>query len=53
MDVVTFRQKLYDEQTEPILAHYREREPDHCRSVDGTGSVDAVYAETCRVLGLS
>lgn len=51
-EVVTFRQKLYDEQTEPILAHYRETDPARCRSVPGLGSVDAVYAETLRVLGL-
>lgn len=52
MEVVEFRQKLYDEQTEPILAHYRETCPELCRSVDGSGSVDTVYDETLRVLGL-
>ncbi len=53
MEVVTFRQKLYDEQTEPILTHYRETQPGLCRSVDGARSVDEVYGETCRVLGLN
>ncbi len=52
MEVVEFRQRLYDEQTEPILAHYRETVPNLCRSVEGTGSVDRVYAETLRALGL-
>jgi adenylate kinase len=53
MEVVEFRQRLYDEQTEPILAHYRETHPELCRSVNGAGSVDRVYAETLRVLGLA
>lgn len=53
MEVVEFRQRLYDEQTEPILAHYREVSPELCRSVEGAGSVDQVYAETLRVLGLA
>ena len=53
MEVVEFRQRLYDEQTEPALAYYRETYPDLCRKVDGTGSVKQVYAETMRVLGLA
>lgn len=53
MEVVEFRQKLYDEQTEPVFAHYRAAYPDRCRTVEGSGSVDQVYAETLRVLGLS
>jgi adenylate kinase len=51
-EVVTFRQKLYDEQTEPILDYYRANSPDLCRSVNGAQSVDAVYAETLSALGL-
>ena len=50
-EVVAFRQKLYDEQTEPILTFYRTRQPELCRSVDGEQSVDAVYAQARRTLG--
>jgi len=53
MEVVEFRQKLYDEQTEPILAYYRETCPGLCRTVNGAGTVEQVYAETLRVLGLT
>jgi adenylate kinase len=53
MDVVEFRQKLYDEQTEPILEHYRTTYPDRFRAVNGEQSVDAVYDETCKVLGVT
>jgi adenylate kinase len=52
IEVVAFRQKLYDEQTEPILAYYRTACPERCCSVNGAQSVEAVYAETLRVLGL-
>jgi adenylate kinase len=53
IEVVTFRQKLYDEQTEPILAYYHEARPELCRSVNGAQPVEAVYGETLRVLGLT
>jgi adenylate kinase len=52
MDVVAFRQKLYEEQTQPIIDHYLAVSPQLCRAVNGVQSVDAVYAETCRILGL-
>ncbi|HEY2155131.1 MAG TPA: nucleoside monophosphate kinase [Isosphaeraceae bacterium] len=52
MEVVDFRQRLYDEQTEPIVAYYRETYTQLYRSVDGTGSVERVYGETLRVLCL-
>jgi adenylate kinase len=53
MEVVAFRQRLYDEQTEPALQYYRATYPSLCRSINGTGSVEQVYAETVRVLGLA
>lgn len=53
MKVVEFRQRLYDEQTEPILDHYRTAYPGHFHAVNGEQSLDAVYAETCRVLDLT
>jgi len=52
MEVVVFRQKLYDEQTQPIIDHYLAVSPELCRAVNGEQSIDAVYAETCKVLGL-
>ncbi len=52
MEVVSFRQKIYEEQTQPVINHYLAVSPEICRSVDGGQSVDAVYAETCRVLGV-
>jgi adenylate kinase len=50
--VVEVRQQIFDEHAEPILAHYRAVAPDRTVRVDGEQPLEAVYAETCRALGL-
>ncbi len=45
-DVVEFRQHVYDDHAIPILKHYQEKCPEHCRKVNGDQSFEAVYAET-------
>jgi adenylate kinase len=52
LEVVAVRQELYDEHAEPILAYYRSRAAGCFFVVDGEQPPEAVYAETCRVLGL-
>ena len=52
LDVVNFRQKVYDEQTQPVIDHYRDVAPGRCRSVNGNQSVEAVYQETLGALNL-
>ncbi len=52
LDVVAVRQQIYDEYALPILDYYRTHAPDRFFRVDGSGSVDQVYEEACRALGL-
>ncbi len=52
IDVVNYRQKVYDQQTQPVIDHYRVATPALCRAVNGNQAVDAVYRDTVRVLGL-
>ena len=51
-EIVEQRQQVYDEHTGPILAHYRAVAPDRSVRVNGEQPLEAVYAETCRALGL-
>ena len=51
-DVIEVRQRIYDEHGLPILEYYRKNAPDRFRTVNGEQPYEAVYAETCRVLGL-
>ena len=53
MEVVEFRQRLYDEQTDPILGHYRATYPGLFHAVNGEQSVEAVYNEACKMLGVA
>jgi adenylate kinase len=50
-EVIEVRQRIYDEHGLPILEYYRKQAPDRFRTVDGEQPYEAVYAETCRVLG--
>jgi adenylate kinase len=52
IDVVQFRQQVYDEHAVPILHHYETRYPEFCRKVNGNQPFDAVYAETRRAIGV-
>ena len=52
LDVVAVRQDIYDRHAIPILEHYQAEAPDRFRRVDGEQPPRAVYAETCRALGL-
>jgi adenylate kinase len=52
VEVVTYRQKLYDEQTQPVIEYYAKTAPDLCRTVNGSQSVEAVLQETKRLLGI-
>jgi adenylate kinase len=51
-EVVDKRQQIFDEYAVPILAYYKAHAPDRCRLVNGEQPIEAVYEETCRVLGL-
>ncbi|HEX8201073.1 MAG TPA: nucleoside monophosphate kinase [Isosphaeraceae bacterium] len=51
-EVVEVRQQIFDEHAGPILAHYRAIAPDRYVRVNGAQPLEAVYAETCRALGL-
>jgi adenylate kinase len=52
MEVVTFRQDLYEKHALPILEHYRTQHPHRFRVVNGEQPFKAVYTEACRALGL-
>lgn len=51
-EIVALRQEVYDRQTSPILAHYREHAPDRFRVIDGDQSFQAVYDAIVATLGL-
>jgi adenylate kinase len=51
-EVVELRQKIFDEHAVPVIEYYKTHAPDLYRCVNGEQPIDAVYAETCRVLGL-
>jgi adenylate kinase len=50
IQVVEFRQQVYDEHAIPILQYYEAKYPDLCRNVNGEQPFDAVYAETRRTI---
>ena len=52
VEVITFRQNVYDEHVPAILDRVRALMPDLLRSVDGDQSLEDVYRETRFVLGL-
>jgi adenylate kinase len=51
-DVIEARQRVFDDHTLPVLDYFRTHAPERYRRVDGEQAFEAVYAETCRVLGL-
>lgn len=51
--VIEVRQAVYDQHLLPILDHYRTHAPDRFVVVDGEPSLEAVYAETRRLLNLT
>ena len=52
-DVVEFRQQVYDDHALPMLRHYAAKCPELCRTVDGGGPIEAVYAGTRKALGVA
>jgi adenylate kinase len=52
-EIVAVRQQIFDEHAVPIIEYYKTHAPELYRCVNGEQPLDAVYAETCRVLGLS
>ncbi|MEA2632451.1 MAG: adenylate kinase [Chloroflexota bacterium] len=52
LEVIEARQRVFDESTLPVLDYFRTHAPERYRRVDGEQASEAVYAETCRVLGL-
>ena len=52
LEVITFRQLLYDRHAGPILDHYRATDPEKCVAVAGANAPDEVYAEALQVLRL-
>ena len=53
IEVIDFRQNVYDEHVPAILEHVRRVSPEMAKTVNGDQALDAVYAETRRVLGLT
>ncbi|HEV3122096.1 MAG TPA: nucleoside monophosphate kinase [Isosphaeraceae bacterium] len=51
LEVVEVRQQVYDEHALPILDYYSKQFPDRFRRIDGEQRLEAVYEETCKVLG--
>ncbi|QEH31718.1 Adenylate kinase [Aquisphaera giovannonii] len=51
-EVIEARQRVFEESTEPVVAHYRTHAPGRFRRVDGEKPLDAVYAESLRALAL-
>ncbi len=52
-EVVEVRQRIYDDYAIPILTHYQSVAPDLFVRVDGEQPIEAVFADTCRLLDLS
>ena len=50
-DTVRHRLKVYTEQTQPLVAFYRDLEGPQYHRVEGVGSVDAISAEIQKMLG--
>jgi adenylate kinase len=50
-DVIEVRQRVFEENTAPILEYYRTHAPERYRAVNGAQPFEAVYADACRALG--
>lgn len=53
VEVVEFRQKVFEDHAVPILAYYRTHVPERVFEVDGEQPLELVYEQTLRVLGLA
>jgi adenylate kinase len=51
-EVIERRQRVYEQQTGPVLEYYRTHAPAKVLALDGELPEAVVYAEACRVLGL-
>ena len=47
-EVIRERLQVYQEQTKPLIAYYKEKK--NYRPVDGSGSIEHVFDEICSVL---
>ena len=52
IEVVEFRQHIFDEHAQPILAYFRQEAPERFCIVNGEQPINDVYADTLSVLGL-
>jgi adenylate kinase len=50
--IIDRRQRVYEDHAEPILVHFREHEPERCRTVNGEQPVVAVFNDACKALEL-
>ncbi|MBE0428488.1 MAG: adenylate kinase [Thermoleophilia bacterium] len=49
-ETITKRLEVYESQTAPLIEYYTGK--GICRSVDGTGAIDEIFATVCETLGL-
>ena len=47
------RLRWYREETEPVIAYYRERDHTNVHDVDGTATIEEVHEQILKALGLS